>query len=357
MIEPPLSPDEPLRLQALNETRQVGSPLDERFERITRLAQRLLQTPIAALSLVAADRQWFKSIQGLTVSETSRAISFCGHTILQDDVFVVPDANKDDRFADNPLVTGNPHIGFYAGCPIRAADGSKIASLCVIDRMPRELSGDDAQILRDLARLAEQELKAAMEDAAHNELMVEVDSVRREAQVDGLTRVWNRKSVFSLLNSELSRSERAGRGLGVIMSDIDHFKKINDTYGHAAGDEVLRQAAKRMLGAIREGDALGRYGGEEFMMVLTECNGLEGARVVAERVRERFAERPFATEFGEIPVTVSLGLVYCDSVAGVDEKSMVRAADALLYRAKRSGRNRVEARSDVTALTAEPEAA
>ncbi len=357
MMEPPLSPDEPIRLEALNQTRQVGSPLDERFERITRLAQRLLQTPIAALSLVAADRQWFKSIQGLTASETSRAVSFCGHTILQDDVFVVPDANKDERFADNPLVTDAPNIGFYAGCPIRAVDGSKIASLCVIDRKPREFSHEDAQILRDLARLAEQEFKAAMDEAAQNELMVEVDSVRREAQVDGLTRVWNRKSIFSLLASELSRAERGNRGLGVIMADIDHFKKINDTHGHAAGDEVLRQAAKRMLGAIRDGDALGRYGGEEFMLVLTECNGLEGAKVVAERIRERFVEGPFVTEFGPIPVTVSLGLIYCDPVAGTDEQAMVRSADALLYQAKRNGRNRVEASGDVTALTVQPEAA
>ncbi len=357
MIEPSLSPDEPKRLEALKQTRLVGSPLDERFERITRLAQRLLHTPIAAISLLAADRQWFKSIQGLCVTQTSRAVSFCGHTILQDDVMVVPDAKKDERFADNPLVIGDPNIAFYAGAPIRSADGSNIASLCVIDREPREFSYDDAQILRDLAMLAEQEFKAAMEEAAQRELMDEVDSVRRESQVDGLTRVWNRKSIFSLLSSELSRAERAKRGLGVIMSDIDHFKKINDTYGHAAGDEVLRQAAKRMLGAIREGDALGRYGGEEFMLVLTECHGLEGAKVVAERIRERFVEGPFITAFGEIPVTVSLGLVYCEPVAGVDEQAMTQKADALLYQAKRNGRNRVEVSGEVTAVTSQTKVA
>src|SRR5262245_38724444 len=102
MIAPPLSPDEPLRLKSLRATKQLDTPLEERFERITRLARRLLQAPIAAISLVDADRQWFKSIQGGAICETDRTISFCGHTILQDEVMVIPDAREDERFSDNP---------------------------------------------------------------------------------------------------------------------------------------------------------------------------------------------------------------------------------------------------------------
>src|SRR4051812_17284965 len=108
MIAPPLSPDEPLRLQALHRARLLDTPLEERFERITRIATRLLNVPVSAISLVDAERQWFKSIQGCDLQETPRNISFCGHVILQDNVMIVPDAREDARFSDNPLVSGSP---------------------------------------------------------------------------------------------------------------------------------------------------------------------------------------------------------------------------------------------------------
>ncbi len=343
MVEPHLSPDEPLRLNALRETGHLDTPIEARFERVTRLARRVLRTPIAAISLIDADRQWFKSIGGLDVSETSRAVSFCGHTILQEEVLVVPDARSDPRFSDNPFVTGSPHIVFYAGCPIRTIDGHKIGSLCVIDRAPRAMSHEDLQILRDLAAVAESELCRSMQEGAQREMLAEVDAIARQAQVDGLTRIWNRTAAFELVCSELARSRRSGTGAGVIMADLDHFKQINDTHGHAAGDEVLRQVAKRMLGAIREADAVGRYGGEEFIVALGACDGLAGANLVAERIRQRIAEGPFVTEFGNFRVTVSLGVAFCESPSeATTGESLVSAADQALYRAKHAGRNRVE---------------
>ena len=108
MIEPPLSPDEPFRLNSLRQLDLLDTPLEERFERITRLGRRLFQTPICAVSLIDADRQWFKSIQGLDAAQTSRDVSFCGHTILQHEILLVQDARLDPRFAKNPLVTGAP---------------------------------------------------------------------------------------------------------------------------------------------------------------------------------------------------------------------------------------------------------
>lgn len=348
MIEPELSPDEPLRLQALRDTHQLDTPLEERFERITRLAQLILGTPIAAISLIDSDRQWFKSIQGLDVSETSRAVSFCGHTILQNEVMIVSDARNDPRFAANPLVTHAPKIVFYAGCPIRARDGSKIASLCAIDHQPRTLTPEEEQALRDLAKIAESELIGAFQSAAQQELLAEVDAVRRQSQVDSLTRLWNRTSILELLHAEVSRARRENRGVGVIMVDIDHFKEINDSLGHPAGDEVLRQAARRMLGAVREVDALGRYGGEEFMVVLGRCEGLEAATHVAERIRERVATAQIVTKFGEVSTAVSLGVSFGEHVCPDDEQALIAAADAALYRAKHAGRNRVEATTFVS---------
>lgn len=342
MIEPALSPDEPLRLRAVRDLNQLDTPLEERFERITRMAQRLLQTPIAAISMVDAGRQWFKSIQGLNVSETTRAVSFCGHTILDEEVLVVPDARIDRRFSDNPLVSGEPNIVFYAGCPIRTVDGFKLGSLCVIDQSPRALTHDDLETLRDLAAMAEEEFARSMRNAAQQELMAQVDAVARQAQVDGLTRVWNRTSIFELLDTEVARARRDGHGVGVIMADLDHFKQINDNFGHGAGDEVLRQTARSMLAAVREIDALGRYGGEEFLIALGPCDDLDGARLVAERIRARIAERPVKTEWGEISVTASLGVAFCDQATDGLAQTLVQAADRALYRAKHAGRNRVE---------------
>ncbi len=355
MIEPALSPDEPTRLASLRATNLLDTPLERRFERITRLAQRLLGAPIAAISLVDADRQWFKSIQGLAISETSRAVSFCGHTILQNEPLVVPDAHADPRFSDNPLVSGAPGIAFYAGCPIRASDGSRIASLCIIDHQPRTLSPDDLQILRDLAELAEAELNSGLQSAAQQELMDQVDATKRQAQVDPLTRTWNRAAIFELMHAAVARAPRGG--VGVIMADIDHFKRINDTHGHAAGDEVLQQLAKRMLGAIRDVDALGRYGGEEFMVVLGGCATLDEGLAIAERIRRRIAEGVFVTDSGEFPVTLSLGLAFTASAAAIDEHLLLRTADEALYRAKHAGRNRVEVALLDAAVNTAPRAA
>lgn len=343
MIEPQLSPDEPMRLAALRALRQLDTPIEERFERLTRLAQRVFQTPVAAISLIDGGRQWYKSIQGLDVQQTSRAISFCGHAILQDDTLVVQDARNDPRFHDNPLVTGEANTVFYAGYPIRAGGGEKVAVLCVMDHIPRTPSGEELQVLRDLAAIAESELSNSMGESAQQEILHEVQEIQRQARVDSLTRIWNRSAIFDVLDIELKRARANRHGVGVIMGDLDLFKQINDTLGHAGGDEVLRQAAKRMLGAVRSVDALGRYGGEEFIVVLGKCDGLDEAAAIAERLRARIAEAPFATNPIPTTVTMSLGVAFGTSPDGANADALVREADRALYRAKGRGRNCVEA--------------
>ena len=158
MKKPPIPETEELRLEALRFLELLDTGADERFDRITDLASRLIGVPICAVSLVDRQRQWFKSIQGLDVTETSRDVSFCGHAILDDSMFVVPDATEDERFEDNPLVTGGPEIRFYAGHPIKTSEGHRIGTLCVIDRTPRELSEKDRAVLADLAAIVEAEV-------------------------------------------------------------------------------------------------------------------------------------------------------------------------------------------------------
>jgi GAF domain-containing protein len=153
----PRPSDEAARLRALHERGILDSPADERFDRITRIARRLFDVSAALVTLVDAERQWFKSAPGLDVQETPREVSFCAYAIHDDGMFVVPDALLDPRFADNPMVAGGPRLRFYAGRPVRI-DGRRVGTLCVVDHRPRQLSDDDLRILDDLATLVEQAL-------------------------------------------------------------------------------------------------------------------------------------------------------------------------------------------------------
>jgi len=163
MRAPATPPDEMARLLDLHKLQILDSKPEERFDRLTRITQRVFGVDICLISLVDMGRQWFKSRQGLEASETSREISFCGHAILEDDVFVVGDTHNDERFADNPLVTESPHIRFYSGSPIRGRNGYRIGTLCVIDRKPREFSSDDRLLLADLSALVEAALNVESE--------------------------------------------------------------------------------------------------------------------------------------------------------------------------------------------------
>ena len=174
MIEGPIPPDEPRRLASLRELDVLDTDVEARFERITRMVCRLLDVPIAAVSLVDETRQWFKSVQGLGVREMERCVAFCPHAILGDETMVVNDAHGDPRFADNPLVLNDPHIVFYAGHPVRSPDGFKVGTLCAIDRKPRTLTADQLQTFKELAAMVEVELKALMKSEIQNGLMAEL---------------------------------------------------------------------------------------------------------------------------------------------------------------------------------------
>ena len=140
------------RLKVLWEYEVLDTVPEEVFDDLTELAARICEAPIALISLVDENRQWFKAKIGITLGETTRDISFCGHAIKQTDLFIVPDATRDKRFADNPLVTSEPKIRFYAGAPLITADGYALGTLCVIDKVPRDLLPDQRQALRILAR-------------------------------------------------------------------------------------------------------------------------------------------------------------------------------------------------------------
>lgn len=172
--------DEQARLEALYALGLLDTVPEERFDRLTRLASQVFNVPIALVSLVDETRQWFKSSQGVSACETGRDISFCGHTILGDDLFIVSNALQDRRFADNPLVTGEPNIRFYAGAPLHSVEGYRLGTLCLIDSQPRTLSPEECSMLRDLADCVERELNLLAEKKL-NALLI--DSERRHKTV------------------------------------------------------------------------------------------------------------------------------------------------------------------------------
>jgi diguanylate cyclase (GGDEF)-like protein len=339
MLHPALPADEQQRLEALAELGLVDSPAEERFDRITELAQQVLDVPVALVSLVSADRQWFKSLRGLNIRETPRELSFCAHAILQKDLLVVPDARLDPAFADNPLVTGAPAIRFYAGCPVHYR-GQPIGTLCVIDRQPRVLEAGQRRALQNLAAIVESEFRLQALSADQHALLAELDETRRQALLDYLTGTWNRRGIDEIVPRELSRAARANDAVAIMLIDIDHFKRINDTLGHHAGDVTLQEVARRLRRCIRPHDVIGRYGGDEFLIFLGQC-GREDAERIGKRMLESVHDSPIETPAGTATTGISIGLYSMQEIAGRSLGQIVEAADQALYRAKDLGRNQL----------------
>jgi two-component system, cell cycle response regulator len=193
----------------------------------------------------------------------------------------------------------------------------------------------DAQELR--ARLLVGERILNLQD----DLITAQDELRFRATHDALTGLANRATVMDALRAELFRQTRESGSFGIVMVDIDHFKKVNDTYGHLCGDEVLRAVAGRMKDCVRPYDTVGRYGGEEFLIVVSGSDAM-GVMATAERLRGKIESQPVSTQVGEIPLTVSLGVAVSPGPSSLDPQVLLRLADDALYRAKANGRNRSE---------------
>lgn len=172
----------------------------------------------------------------------------------------------------------------------------------------------------------------------HEQLVQAREALREQATRDGLTGVWNRSTILQLLEDEIVRARRQHTPVGVVMADLDYFKKINDTCGHITGDQVLRESAQRMRSQVRQYDAVGRYGGEEFLVVLPGCD-LQGGVAQADRLLAAFRNQPFILPDSAVSVTCSFGVAALDCSGPMDADQLVREADAALYLAKRKGRN------------------
>lgn len=471
--------EEEVRLAALRNTGLLDTPSEAEFDELVGLATEICKTPMGMFTLVDRDRQWFKARKGIAAEETPRSIAFCHHTIQQRELFVVEDAALDTRFRENPLVTGDPKIRFYAGVPLEAPGGAPIGTLCVVDTVPRVLSDSQRHALGVLAgqvkanmlmRAQQRDLKSALREKEHvaaelaaserrfrifmnhapftvymkdaqerltfyNDRMAEryhisskewlgktsadlwpaeiADEMRRQEQqvvhsgrmierveetterdgrqaswktyrfpwwnergeimlggfaldvtdelgqrkaleeaneklsrqatLDVLTGLPNRRVLDDRVEFEYRFALRHKTHLSVVMLDLDNFKKVNDKLGHAEGDRVLQDAGAVLRDKMRATDLAARYGGEEFVVLLPGAD-TDGAILFAERVRTGLRKVKGLDGY----VTASLGIASMDATAN-SGKRLIQRADEAMYEAKRGGKDRIETHRDILA--------
>lgn len=453
------------RLEALHLLEVLDTPPEVALDRITRLVAQVLNVPIALISLVDQDRQWFKSRVGLEAVELPRELAFCAHAILEATELVVPDAIEDARFCNSQLVTGDPHVRFYAGVPIRTSQGFAVGTLCAIDARPRILTPDELSILHDLAEIVSREMQlrenlmltriqknrseamfqaseagyrsmfelasvgialvapdggwisvnAALCDVLgyapdelqhltfqdithHDDLDSDLEmlhqlsvgqinsyqmekrylrkngsavwvnlsvtkklseageleyfisiiqniqarkELEQEARHDALTGLHNRRALDSLLPIAQARADRSRLQLALMFIDLDGFKVINDSYGHDAGDDLLRAVSTRLQSCIRRTDSLVRLAGDEFIVILEGITpGVEEAREVAQKLLVAIAQ-PLTIKGDVIRCNASIGFSMYEPGSGKAPDELMREADRWMYKAKHLGKGQV----------------
>ncbi|OMH38943.1 hypothetical protein BGP75_00585 [Motiliproteus sp. MSK22-1] len=300
-MQPPRIPDNEFdRLQSLRNLNILDTEAEERFDRLTRLAQRMFDMPIVLISLVDANRQWFKSCMGLSAQETSREISFCGHAILEDQTFIVNDVMTDDRFADNPLVTGEPYIRFYAGYPLVHSDGSKLGTLCLIDQVPRTLTDNDLLAFSDVAQMVESELAAY-----------------QRSTLDELTGISNRQGFRILAGKGLQQSALSQKPAWLIYFDLDNFKSILGRLGRSEGERMLVEFSQVLGDIFADADVYARVGNDAFAALLT---GIVPPQSLIRRLHEALDKRNREDQYP----------ICCSEIAISIDYSTLNSIDSLL---------------------------
>ncbi|MGK3142542.1 diguanylate cyclase domain-containing protein [Pantoea sp. C2G6] len=319
MKAPEIAADEAQRLAQLRALNIMNTPAEERFDRLTRLARRLFDVPIALVSLLEAEHQWFKSTQGFDAVGSSRDISLCAHTILQEEIMIVEDAAQDARFYDNPLVTGEPHIRFYAGCPLRAPGGAKVGTLCIIGQTPRQFDAEDQATLRDLAAMAEAELVAF-----------------QAATCDELTQITNRRGFMTLGQMVLNECRMKKRPASLTFLDLDRFKQINDTLGHREGDRALMDFADAMKVVFKHSDLFARLGGDEFVVLFNGLQQQQSEALLAQFAR--YLQQQAISLNRRYHLQFSAGVVEFDAAHPQSLEQLLHASDQRMYLSKKQKR-------------------
>jgi len=311
---PGIPENEEERLKSLYLSALLDTGADERFDRLTRIAKKVFQVPVVLISLLDRDRQWLLACEGLGTRDTPRNISFCGHAILQEGPFIVNDAVNDERFHDNPLVIGEPYIRFYAGYPVHLPDGEVAGTLCLINSKPRSFNDDDIASLRDLAFIVEDEFK-----------------VIGMAMTDSLTGISNRRGFYATGEKRFRKLDKENVAFSLIFFDLDKFKPINDLWGHAEGDEVLKVFSALLYQHLGPGDIAGRLGGDEFAVLIAHQAQADS---FLQNLRNSVNE--YNKESGKpYNINYSYGMLHSNNGRYLSLAEMLKESDEVMYSAKR----------------------
>lgn len=336
----PTLENENARLNALQSCRLLDTETEADFDALTELAAKVCHAPFAFISLVDRERVWYKSRYGVTGGGQSiRERSTCALAICTPGFFEIPDLVVHpfaENFAVRSKEDGGKGYRSYHAAKLNM-QGHEIGTLCVLDTQPRTLNDSERQGLELLAnqvmmlielRVKRHELEAALRD------------VERMALTDTLTGLANRRHLTSVLSDEVARGRRNGTPMSVALLDLDHFKQINDRFGHLGGDLVLVQMGKLLRDSVRDIDLAARFGGEELCVVLPNTNS-NGALTWAEHFVSALRASRFDMGTTDASVTASIGICCTDEHANLQVDGLLQKADEALYHAKKSGRDRI----------------
>lgn len=348
---PAIFPNEAERLRALSRYGLDDEQMLKSLDPVVHIASRMFDMPVAAVNMIGSDHVFFAASVGVGQVDMRRDVSFCAHAIAQFEVMVVPDATRDERFHDNPLVTGDTHLRFYAGVPLLSPDGLALGALCVIDDRPHhDFSQEDRQRLVELAKMASDRLElrrievstertrppfdehAMLKDSTARQR--EEEDLRQQANIDGLTGLANRGKFYRSVEETLISSIPAT----LLMIDLDGFKDVNDTLGHTLGDAILREVTHRLQNLVSNSDLVARIGGDEFAILLLELTDSSTAMQRAEVILAAIAQ-PITIDNNDVRIAASCGVALAPAQAQ-EALEFIGNADLALFKAKTVGRGR-----------------
>lgn len=315
---------------------ELPEEVERQVARVRRIGKRLFDVSNCIVTFKESksgypNEEW--SIEGFEKA-------FCASLPIAECPTVIADINKEPSLAGHRLVAGAPYIRFYAAHPIINEEGVAVGCVSVVDYAPRAFSDDDKQLLADLSALVGRELQMSAMNASQLDLVKKNRNLRRESLTDPVVGTWNRAAITRLLGVEIERCHKEEKPLSLVFVELDSFMKVKDAHGQPAGDYVLLKAASKLRSCIRPSDALGRYEGEKFMIVLPGASHAT-VMVVAERMRQALMSQPEQIGDATVNLTICSGTVSTDLFPGAAIDELITHADLALRSAKNAGYNRI----------------